>query len=76
LKGDFEMKKKIYIDGMSCGHCVSHVKEALLDIGAIKVKVDLEEKYAIAEFEDEITDSEITEAIEEVGYEVAEIEED
>ena len=70
------MKKKIYIDGMSCGHCVSHVKEALLDIGAIKVKVDLEEKFAIAEFEDEITDSEITEAIEEVGYEVAEIEED
>ena len=70
------MKKKIYIDGMSCGHCVSHVKEALLDIGAIKVKVDLEEKLAIAEFEDEITDSEIIEAIEEVGYEVAEIEED
>jgi len=70
------MKKKIYIEGMSCGHCVSHVKEALLDIGAIKVKVDLEEKFAIAEFEDEITDSEITEAIEEVGYEVAEIEED
>lgn len=70
------MKKKIYIDGMSCGHCVSHVKEALLDIGAIKVKVDLEEKFAIAEFEDEITDSEIAEAIEEVGYEVAEIEED
>lgn len=70
------MKKKIYIDGMSCGHCVSHVKEALLDIGAIKVKVDLEEKFAIAEFEDETTDSEITEAIEEVGYEVVEIEED
>ena len=48
------MKKKIYIDGMSCGHCVSHVKEALLDIGASKVKVDLEEKFASAEFEDEI----------------------
>ncbi|MGV8983479.1 heavy-metal-associated domain-containing protein [Clostridium sp.] len=70
------MKKKIYIDGMSCSHCVSHVKEALLDIGAIKVKVDLEEKFATAEFEDEITDSEITDVIEEAGYEVTEIEED
>ena len=70
------MKKKIYIDGMSCGHCVSHVKEALLDIGATKVKVDLEEKFAVAEFEDETNDTDITEAIEEVGYEVTEIEED
>ena len=61
---------------MSCSHCVSHVKEALLDIGAIKVKVDLEEKFATAEFEDEITDSEITEVIEDAGYEVTEIEED
>ena len=70
------MKKKIYIDGMSCSNCVSHVKEALLDIGATKVKVDLEEKYAVAEFEDETTDNDITEAIEEVGYEVTEVEED
>lgn len=75
MKGEFEVIKKIYIDGMSCGHCVSHVKEALLDIGAIKVKVDLEEKFAIAEFEDEINDNEITDAIEDVGYEVSEIEE-
>ena len=70
------MIKKIYIEGMSCGHCVSHVKEALLDIGAIKVKVDLEEKFAIADFDDEISDSDITLAIEDVGYEVTEIEED
>ena len=70
------MKKKIYIDGMSCGHCVSHVREALLDSGATKVKVDLEEKFAVAEFEDETTDNDITEAIEEVGYEVTEVEED
>lgn len=70
------MKKKIYIDGMSCSHCVSHVKEALLDLGAIKVKVDLEEKFARAEFDDEISDNDIIDAIEEVGYEVTEIEED
>ncbi|WP_369700362.1 heavy-metal-associated domain-containing protein [Clostridium estertheticum] len=60
---------------MSCSHCVSHVKEALLDIGATKVKVDLEEKFAMAEFEDETTDNDISEAIEEAGYEVTEVEE-
>ena len=70
------MIKKIYIEGMSCGHCVSHVKEAFFDIGAIKVKVDLEEKFATADFDDEISDSDITLAIEDVGYEVTEIEED
>lgn len=70
------MKKKIYIDGMSCSHCVSHVKEALLDLGAFKVKVDLEEKFAMAEFDEEISDNDIVDAIEEVGYEVTEIEED
>lgn len=70
------MKKKIYIDGMSCSHCVSHVKEALLDIGASKVKIELEEKFAVAEFEDEVTDNDIMEAIEEIGYEVTEVEED
>ncbi len=70
------MKKKIYIDGMSCSHCVSHVKEALLDIGAIKVKVDLEEKFAMVEFDEEVSDNDIVDAIEEVGYEVTEIEED
>ncbi|MBU3181276.1 heavy-metal-associated domain-containing protein [Clostridium psychrophilum] len=70
------MKKRIYIDGMSCSNCVSHVKEALLDIGASKVKVILEEKYATAEFDDEVTDNDITDALEEVGYEVTEVEED
>ncbi|MGH4140319.1 heavy-metal-associated domain-containing protein [Clostridium sp.] len=27
------MKKKIYIEGMSCGHCSNHVSEDLKDLG-------------------------------------------
>ena len=41
-------RKRIGIEGMSCGHCVNHVKEALTeDIQGVKViDVSLENKYA------------------------------
>lgn len=68
------MKKKILIEGMSCGHCVNHVYEALDDIRATDIKVNLEEGNAIAEVGD-ITDDAIKEAIEDAGYDVLEIEE-
>ncbi len=65
--------KKIIINGMSCGHCVNHVKEALMEIQGVKeVKVDLETKTA--EISENVADSVIKAAIEEVGYEVVSIE--
>ena len=67
------MKKQISIEGMSCGHCVGHVEEALKEIGVAKVEVNLQGKYAVAEADIEIEDSKIQEAIEEAGYDVVEI---
>lgn len=67
------MKKQISIEGMSCGHCVRHVEEALKEIGATKVEVNLQGKYAVAEAGIEIQDSKIKEAIEEAGYDVVDI---
>ena len=64
------MKKKILVEGMSCGHCVNHVSEALKDIGAKDVEVNLDKKLATAEISEDITDKAIKEAIEEAGYEV------
>ncbi|WP_297429750.1 heavy-metal-associated domain-containing protein [Clostridium sp.] len=68
------MKKKILIEGMSCEHCVAHVKNALEGIdGVSSVEVSLEGKYATAETD---VDNEILkEAIEEEGYDVVKIEE-
>lgn len=66
------MKKKVIIEGMSCGHCVNHVKEALIEIGGKAVEVDLASKTAI--LEGEISDESIKEVIDEVGYEVISIE--
>lgn len=65
------MTKKIFIEGMSCGHCVNHVETALKGIpGVNSAKVNLEGKYAIVELDNEIDAEQIKEAIEDAGYEV------
>lgn len=64
--------KKIMIEGMSCEHCVAHVKEALENLGASSVSVDLDGGYATCETDK--SDSEIKAAIEDEGYDVTAIE--
>ncbi len=65
------MKKKILIEGMSCGHCVMHVTEALSELSGItNVNVSLEGKYALLNANDNVKDEDIKLAIDEVGYEV------
>ncbi len=66
------MKKKIKIEGMTCEHCVAHVKEALEGLGAASVEVSLDGGYAVCETDK--TDAEIKSAIEEEGYDVTGIE--
>ena len=70
------MKKKILIEGMSCGHCVSHVKEALSDLNGVNsVDVNLDSKTAIIEASTDVKDEDIKFAIDDAGYEVVRIEE-
>ncbi|HYF84317.1 MAG TPA: copper ion binding protein [Clostridia bacterium] len=65
------MKKKINIEGMSCMHCVKHVEEALKEVaGVIKVTVDLNGKNAVVELDGDVQDSQLSEVIQEVGYDV------
>ncbi|OGO77373.1 MAG: heavy metal transport/detoxification protein [Clostridiales bacterium GWB2_37_7] len=69
------MKKKITIEGMTCGHCVMHIEEALKGICGVKsVKVDLEGKAATVELAHEVADEKLKAAIEEAGYEVKHVE--
>ena len=75
MKGWFIMKKKILIEGMSCQHCVGHVKEALEGLDKVtSVEVSLENKWAIVETGN--SDEEIKAAIEEEGYDVVNMEEE
>ena len=67
------MLKKIIIKGMSCSHCVNHVRQALSELkDSQKVEVNLEQKYAIVETSS--NDEEIKEKIEDQGYYVISIE--
>jgi copper chaperone CopZ len=69
------MTKKILIEGMSCGHCVNHVKEALSGLDAVTcVDVKLDSKTAVIEVVEDVNDEDIRLAIEEAGYEVVGIE--
>ncbi|WP_313131922.1 heavy-metal-associated domain-containing protein [Anaerocolumna sp.] len=69
------MTKKIAIEGMSCQHCVSHVKEALSELnGVTSVEVNLEGKSAVLEASEEVKDEDIKFAVDDAGYEVVNIE--
>lgn len=69
------MKKKILVEGMSCGHCVNHVKEALSELnGVTSVDVDLASKTAILEASIDVNDEDIKFAIDDAGYDAVKIE--
>jgi copper chaperone len=67
------MKKVLSVEGMSCGHCVAHVKEALESVaGVAKAEVDLGSKRAVVEGEG-IDDEAMRSAVADAGYEIASI---
>ncbi|MFT9498220.1 heavy-metal-associated domain-containing protein [Anaerosolibacter sp.] len=69
------MKKKMMIEGMSCGHCKGHVTEALKEVCGVKaVEVDLANKYAVVELAHEVKEDELIAAVNEAGYDVLGVE--
>ena len=68
------MKKMIKIEGMSCAHCVASIKNAVSSLdGVSEVTVSLADKNAIVDFDEaKISLSQITDAIEEIGFDVVE----
>ena len=70
------MKKKLLLEGISCGHCVNHLKTALTeDIQGVEVlEVSLEGKYAVVDMQDSVTEEALRAVIEDLGYELKGIE--
>lgn len=66
------MEKKLLIEGMSCNHCVNHVKTALTeDIKGIDVKeVNLDGKYALVDMSDGVNEDELKALIADLGFEL------
>ena len=68
------MKKEIKINGMSCGHCATHVEKAFKEIeGVINASVDLLERKAIVELSKHVDNERFKEALEEEDYELVDI---
>ena len=62
--------KTVKIDGMVCDHCSLRVQNALNSVDGINAKVKLSRGEASVKLGRDITDAEITEIIENLGYEV------
>ncbi len=63
------MNRTLKISGMSCGHCVSHVKSALEDIeGVSQSDVSLENHEAEVTLSGEVVDADLIAAVEAAGY--------
>lgn len=68
------MKKTLSIEGMSCNHCVNHVKNALADVAGVEsAEVDLGKKRAVVSG-GALDDAALKAAVAEAGYEVVAIE--
>lgn len=68
-KGEDSMEKILNVEGMSCMHCVAHVKEALEKLeGVREADVKLEEKRAEVKLDKEVSDDALVKAVEGAGY--------
>jgi copper ion binding protein len=67
------METVLKIKGMSCAHCVQHVKEALEALAGVKsTDVNLENKSAKVEHGDEVSLATLSAAVIEAGYDMEE----
>ena len=64
--------KEIQVEGMTCGHCVETVTQAISSIdGVSQVSVDLEKKQVSVDFDESRTDMDaVSSKVTEVGFEV------
>lgn len=64
------IEKTLLLDGMSCGHCVAGVRNALESLGSVTVKNVTVGSATIVFDETRVTDGEITAAVDDAGYAV------
>ena len=62
------MKKQYKVEGMTCDHCVAHVKSALEEMDGIKkAKVQLKSPQATLEFDNEPSLDQLKKAVASAG---------
>lgn len=69
MKEEIKMTKTIFVDGMMCKHCKSHVETALKSVAGVTDAVaDLESKTATATLSDDIDINILIDAVKNAGY--------
>ncbi|MCB7317780.1 heavy-metal-associated domain-containing protein [Lacrimispora sp. 210928-DFI.3.58] len=63
----------LYVDGMSCGNCVSHVENALNSLEGVWASVDLGTEEARVRMKEQLPDEVLKEAVKAAGYRVYKI---
>ena len=59
---------KVYVDGMSCGHCSARVEAAFNEVKGVSAKVNLEEKVVAVTSKHEMTADETKKIVENSGF--------
>ena len=59
---------KVYVDGMSCGHCSARVESAFNEVKGVSAKVNLEEKVAYVTSKKEMTSEDAKSIVEGIGF--------
>jgi copper chaperone len=73
--GGLTMNKKIWLNGMHCGHCVGRVEKALKELETIgEVLVDLSSQSATVEILEALDEAILVSVLDEAGYEVLRME--
>ncbi|MDR2807493.1 MAG: cation transporter [Spirochaetaceae bacterium] len=68
------MKSVVHIEGMSCDHCVQHVKDALEEVSGVSaVSVSLADKTAVVEHNTTVNHAALKKAVEDADYEVVSV---
>lgn len=69
-----KITKTIFIEGMSCGHCLKRVEEALKSVKGVKsVSISLEEKKADVVLKNDVANETLRATVEDVGFKVVNI---
>lgn len=66
--------KTIHVKGMHCDNCRVSVTKALNALDGVSAKVTLSKEIAVVSYNRDVSNTELTEAIEDRGFEVASIE--
>lgn len=67
------MNKTLIIKGMSCRHCAMRVEKALNKINGVEATVNLESRTAKLSLTEPVSEQQIIDVVNDVGYEVVEI---